>query len=79
MVASGDEYIIGVKDARIDICLTEGASDGDVFDAMMIAVMKEHEIELDELDNIKGKMQSMGYSFSADHLVIEKYRVSFNK
>ena len=78
VLETGDKYIIGVKDARIDVCLTETATDGDIFEAMMIAAMKEQGIERNELDNIKGQMQAMGYSFSADHLVVEKFRVSFN-
>merc|ERR1712106_517431 len=78
VLETGDKYIIGVKDARIDVCLTETAADGDIFEAMMIAAMQEQGIERNELENIKGQMQAMGYSFSADHLVVEKFRVSFN-
>jgi len=79
VVETSDEYIIGMKGTNINVCLTEAATDDDVFDAMMIAVMKEHEIERNELDDIKGRMKAIGYSFSADHLVVEKYRVAFNK
>ena len=43
---------------------------------MLISVLHETDAAEKELDLLKEHMKAAGYSFSVDHLVIEKFRIS---
>ena len=46
---------------------------------MLSAVMLELGINFDQIEKILEEMKKENYSFSVDHLVIEKHRISISK
>ena len=45
---------------------------------MLISVLHEREAAAKELEPLKSRMEAAGYSFSVDHLVVEKFRISID-
>ena len=46
---------------------------------MLSAVMFELDVNSDQIEDILKEMKMKNYSFSVDHLVIEKHRISLSQ
>jgi len=76
IIHASQNIVIGVSQDEVRVCLTESHTPSEVFDAMLISVLHETDAAEKELDLLKEHMKAAGYSFSVDHLVIEKFRIS---
>jgi len=79
IVKNYDNVLVTKFGSQISICLTEKTTDDSIFKAMLSVVMLELDVNFDQIEAIVEEMKKKNYSFSVDHLVIEKHRISINQ